>query len=240
MLASIRRRCPWLPAALLLGAALAVVPAFGAGVPSPAMAYKAKTAKVKNADWVAAWWQWAYGVPEVDSPLYDDVGTLAAVGQRGPVFFLCGAYNDTGVVTRTITVPEGVYLFFPILAAQLDNADPAFDPLTEAELFASVAGYAADIDVGSLTCTVDAVPIADLAKRRVISPVFQYVAVPGSTPNVLYNAGANDVVRPAVSDGYWVMLKPLPLGNHVVTWSGTVGADTQSVTYVVKVEAPAN
>jgi len=240
MIDAIRRRCPWLPAALLLVAGLAVIPAALAGVPSPAQAYKAKTAKVKNQDWVAAWWQWAYGAPEGVSPLYDDDGDLASLGQRGSVWFLCGAYNDTGTATRTINVPEGVYLFFPILASQLDNADPAFDPLTVDELRASVADFVADIDVASLTCTVDGVGITDLAKRRVISSEFGYVAVPGSTPNVLYNAGPNDVVRPSVSDGYWVMLKPLPLGNHTITWSGTVGEDTVAVTYIVHVVAPAN
>src|SRR5690349_12936201 len=132
------RRNPWLPAALLLGAALAVMPAALAGVPSPAYPYKAKVAGLKTKDWAAQYWQWAYGVPESDSPLYEDVGTAAAVGQRGPVWFLAGAYNDTGTVTRTVVVPEGVSLFFPILAAQLDNADPGLDPLTLDELYASV------------------------------------------------------------------------------------------------------
>jgi len=245
MLASIRRRCPWLPAALLLGAALAVIPAALAGVPSPAMPYKAKAAKIKNADWVAQWWQWAYGVPEVVSPLYEETGADGAVGQRGPVWFLCGAYNKTGTVSRTVTVPEGVYLFFPIFAAQLDNADPGFAPLTLAELLQSMDDYVAGIDVTSLSCTVDGVAITDLAKRRVPSSVFSYVAVPGSTPNLGYNALPNDVVYPAVSDGYWVMLKPLPLGNHTIAWGGTreVGTpneSTQSVNYVVRVVAPAN
>jgi hypothetical protein len=240
MLASIRSRCPWLPAALLLAAAVAVLPAAEAGVPSPAMTYKAKTSKIKNADWCAQWWQWAYNVPEAQSPLYDETGALGGVGQRGPVWFLCGAYNDTGVSSRTVIVPEGVYLFFPILAAQLDNADPAFDPLTEDELRASVAAFVAGVNVESLTCTVDGVGITDLAKRRVISSVFRYVAVPGSTPNVLYNAAAGDVVSPSVSDGYWVMLKPLPIGNHTITWSGSAGENTQSVTYLVKVQAAAN
>lgn len=240
MLASIRRRCPWLPAALLLGAALAIIPAASAGVPSPAMAYKAKTAKVKNADWVALWWQWAYGVPEIDSPLYEDTGLTAAVGQRGPVWFLCGAYNETGIVTRTITVPEGVYLFFPILATEWDNAGVTVDPLSLEALVSLSADYAADVDVSSLTCTVDGVGITDLAKRRVVSSVFGYVTVPDSTPDLAFGALPNEVVYPAVSDGYWVMLKPLPLGNHTITWSGTVGSNTQGVTYVVKVVAPAN
>lgn len=240
MLASVRRRFPWLPAALLLGAALAVVPAAMAGVPSPAMAYKGKVAKIKNQDWVARWWQWAYGAPEGVSPLYDDVGTMAAVGQSGPVWFLCGAYNDTGSVSRTVVVPEGVYLFFPIVAAQLDNADPGYAPLTLDGLYASVKEFADAVDVPGLTCSVDNVAILDLAKRRVVSTPFKYVAVPGSTPDVLYNAAPNDVVYPSVSDGYWVMLKPLPLGTHTISWSGTSGATSQSVVYTVKVQAPAN
>ena len=240
MSASVTRRFPGLAAALLFGAALAVVPAALAAVPSPAQAFKAKTLKVKNQDWVAAWWQWAYGAPEGVSPLYDDTGANAAVGQRGNVWFLCGAYNDAGTVTRTITVPEGTYLFFPIIAAQLDNADPEFEPLTLEEMTASVDGFADAVNPANLTCSVGGTFLTDLAKRRVVSTVFKYVVVPGSTPDVLYNAEPNDVVSPSVSDGYWVMLKPLPLGQTTLTWSGSSGETTQNVTYIVKVEAPAN
>jgi hypothetical protein len=165
---------------------------------------------------------------------------LAGVGLSRPVWFLCGAYNDTGSVSRTIVVPEGVYLFFPIVAAQLDNADPGYAPLTLDGLYASVGGFADAVDVPGLACSVNGVAILDLAKRRVISTPFHYVAVPGSTPDVLYNAAPNDVVYPSVSDGYWVMLKPLPLGTHTVSWSGTSGETSQEVVYTVKVEAPAN
>jgi hypothetical protein len=251
MLASIRNRCPWLPAALLLGAALAVLPAAFAATPSPAMPFKAKTAKIKNADWVGQWYQWAYNVPEPNCPWYDDTGAFAGVGQRGPVWFLCGAYTLSGTVTRTISVPEGVYLFFPLVEYQLDNADTAVPPYSLEQLYADCDSFIDLVDPLNLTCLVDTVPVTDLAKRRVVSTPFRYVAVPGSTPAIPvvdlgFGATAGDVVSPAVSNGYWVMLKPLPVGMHTIVWSSKIvfgGGDpdyVQNVTYVVHVEAPAN
>ncbi len=77
MLESVRRRCPWLPAALLLAGALAVVPAaYGASVAYPA---KAKVGGVKAVDWVGHWFQWFLATPVDYNTYYDTDGTYAAV-----------------------------------------------------------------------------------------------------------------------------------------------------------------
>jgi hypothetical protein len=239
MIQAARRRNPWLAAGVLLAAALLVIPAaMGAG---PAYPFKAKTSGFKTKDWAVQWWQWAYGIPEGYSPLIDDTGEYAAIGQRGPVWFLVGAYTIDGVESRTITIPEGKSLFFPILARQFDNVG-AVTPKSVEDLQADAAAFAMAVDLLTLSCSVDGIALTDLPKRRVISGPFEYTVGPGTLP-VGFGAEAGDVVYPAVSDGYWVMLKPLAPGNHVVEFSGAVGGDfdyVQDVTYNITVVATAS
>lgn len=237
MTQAVRSRMPWLPAGILLAAALFLVPAaMGA---SPAYPFKAKTSGFKPKDWAAQWWQWAYGVPENYSPLYDDAGDYAAMGQRGPVWFLCGAFSLSGTVTRDVVIPEGKSIFFPILTRQYDNVG-VVSPDTIEDLQIKAAAFAEAVDLQTIACSVDDVPITDLYKRRVASaPAFEYSVGPGTIPTT-FGATAGDIVYPAVFDGYWVMLKPLTPGVHTVEFSGTVGAPysyVQDVTYNITVVA---
>src|SRR4051812_26229339 len=64
--------------------------------------------------WAADWWTWALSIPAEITPLNDATGAYAAVGQHGPVWSLAGA-NATTNTTRTVTVPAGKALFFPII-----------------------------------------------------------------------------------------------------------------------------
>ena len=59
------------------------------------------------------WWRWALETPASENPLTDTTGQFAAVNQSGRVWFLAG--NAGGTTVRTITVPSGKALFFPIV-----------------------------------------------------------------------------------------------------------------------------
>jgi hypothetical protein len=61
-----------------------------------------------------SWWEWALETPASENPLTDTTGQFAAVNQpNGSVWFLAG--NVGGTMVRTITVPSGKALFFPIV-----------------------------------------------------------------------------------------------------------------------------
>src|SRR3990170_2074147 len=64
-------------------------------------------------DYAAAWWNWAIQEPEETCPLTDPTGEDAALNQRGSVFFLAGTFG--GAATRTVTIPAGKRIFFPII-----------------------------------------------------------------------------------------------------------------------------
>src|SRR5262245_59764128 len=117
----------------------------------------------KYGNLTARWWQWVYAQPAVDTggtntnPVLDTTGAHATAGQEhgiGPgnkFFFLPGTFG--GDVTRTVTVPRGKALFFPLLNIETDNA---VDPPTNNKVPKLKALAKASIDVAtSLYATLD-------------------------------------------------------------------------------------
>jgi hypothetical protein len=115
-----------------------------------------------------------------------------------------------------------------------DTTDPALcgtnatvDQLREA-IGPAVAGAT------KLHVSVDGVTLNDLRAYRFQSPVF-FFDLP-SADNIFQYIGCNVSGRqgPSVSDGYWVMLDPLPPGPHTIEFGGTIPANnnfTTDVTY---------
>jgi len=171
-------------------------------------------------EWSAEHWKWTYSLPADAHPLTDtaDVST----GQSGPVWFLGGTWAPTtdldgnlvGIADREVTVPTGKALFFPIVDAEASEAEG--NGTTEAELRAT-ANFLADNAIG-LSCTIDGKVVEDLSAYRVESPLFTFGPLPEN--NLL---GLPEVTTtPAVSDGYFVMLAPLSVGEHVIHFTGAL------------------
>lgn len=163
--------------------------------------------------WAADWWTWALSIPAEVNPLNDTTGALAGVGQHGPVWFLAGSVGSGNIaVTRTVTVPEGKALFFPILNT-LWTTGPADPPISVPEIRDILAGVTAHVT--GLACEIDGVRVKHLEKYVVVSPVFSLV-VPAN--NVLGLPAA--VYAPNVDQGFYLMLAPLPPGQHTIHFTG--------------------
>jgi hypothetical protein len=164
------------------------------------------------ADWAVAWWQWAVSFPLDESPVTDPTGDLADLGQSGPVWFLAGTFG--GSAERTVTVPSGKALFFPlvnIMGAFIP--EPGEEPPTEEELreildFFFGLGY-------TIECTIDGVALTDLDDYRAQTGLFS-ASVP---ENGLFPEGDYDI---CIADGFWIMLRPLPAGEHTIHFAGTL------------------
>ncbi len=177
-------------------------------------------------DWAAAWWQYVFSVPSPDNPILDTTGEKCDEQQSTcPVFFLVGAFG--GSVTRNCTVPAGKAIFFPILNFECDTLSPPTRGGNEWELRTCVGKIADFIDVNSLKVTIDGKKLHRLQRFRVQSPVF-HLTVP--VDNFL---GWDPASGLAVTDGYYVMLKPLSPGSHVVHFEGSIPSIsfTLSITY---------
>ena len=170
-------------------------------------------------DWSAAWWQYVLSIPTGTNPVLDTTGANCGVGQSsGPVFFLVGAAT-TDPVTRTCTVPAGKALFFPIINAECSTVEP--DPFhgDDGQELRTCAGGAMDgVDITTLKVTVDKKKLSGLKSFRVQSPLFDFVMP--SSDNFLGLDGVT--AGSSVSDGYWIMLKPLSSGKHQIHFEAAI------------------
>ena len=157
--------------------------------------------------WTAEWWQFMLSIPTSVNPLADETGASCVLGQRGEVWFLAGNFGGTAApTTRTCSIPEGKALFFPVLnvvdvntttqtAKDLrDETAPCLDAATQLSV---------EVDGQSIPRLFD--------KNRVRSTVFE-IALPAEN---LFGLPAG-IYSPTIDDGYYVMLRPLPVGEHQI------------------------
>jgi hypothetical protein len=188
--------------------------------------------------WGTRWWQWAYSLPATGHPLFDETGADCAAGQSGPVWFLAGIFNVSGSAVRTeCVVPSGKALFFPILNAEWDNFCPPVDPpMTEAQLRATVAGV---VDLATdLQCEIDGESVGSLSRYRARGPAFDIQLPDDNLWQAFGCSIAPGTYGPLVQDGYYVMITPLPPGEHTIHFHGTLAAPinfTLDITYELTV-----
>ena len=179
-------------------------------------------------EWTAEWWQYVYSIPVPDNPISDLVGTNCMLGQHGPVWFLVGSFSSMPVM-RTCSIPEDRALLFPLI----NIANIAFPTDSIDLLRAQIAPF---IDaVHKLSVEVDGEAIKGLRDFRIKSVPFSIALPPnGLFPlDVCLESPPLGVCSPTVSDGFWVMLKPLSAGEHTIHIFGQSGEFKQDITYVI-------
>src|SRR5262249_36835592 len=135
------------------------------------------------AEWSAAWWQWALGIPTSANPLFQDGNVNCSAEQTGQVWYLVGVINVSGTANRSCTIPPGKFLFLPVITPECSTLDPPpFHGDTPAELRDCVE----QIHVTDIGATIDGVPVRNLNAFNVESPPFTF-HVPAD--NVLGVAG---------------------------------------------------
>ena len=178
-------------------------------------------------EWAAAWWQRIASIPVATNPNLDETGEFQDIDQEGGVWFLAGTFG--GSAERSVTIPPGTKLFFPIINTNWWAPD---DVEFAAELLAA-AGYPVPEDdlekiraiarLGALgweslemKCTVDDVDLSRLETYYTESPDFRLdttfigpegLGIPIAEENT------------AVTAGYYIMLAPLKPGEHTVFFS---------------------
>jgi hypothetical protein len=189
-------------------------------------------------EWSALWWAWAFSFPVNDNPLLDLTGEKAKFGDVGPVFFLAGAYNASGNVTRRATLPAGKFIFFPVVNLVNDNVGVS-PRQTIDELTAALAAVIPPSP--AIHASVDGTPVDQLQQHREIAPVFSYTLQSTDNLQQVLNhiPDAQGTIFPVVADGFYLMLRPLPPGHHVINFGGSLLGPEFNVTYDVTVEETA-
>jgi hypothetical protein len=155
------------------------------------------------------------------------------IGPPKKLFFLAGTFG--GEATRTVTVPKGKALFFPVINIEWDNA---FDPPTNNTVPQLRAIAKSNID--AVTSTFAALNDVPLEIFRTKSPTFAYT-LPGEDSIYdyfgLFGPQFEGTVKPVVSDGYWAVIPPLAPGDYVLEFGGaTSDGFSLDVTYLLTVE----
>jgi hypothetical protein len=170
-------------------------------------------------EWSAEWWQWALSIPLAHSPIADTTGADCTQKQSGPVFYLAGT-GGPPAVTRKCTVPAGKALFFPILNA-LWGASVGDCAPTNSGVACNLADLrklaAGSMDSVTLKAVIDGESVENLRQQRVQSPALTITYPADNSAGV--PAGS---YTPNVSDGYWLLLPPLPAGKHTIYFKGVI------------------
>ena len=159
----------------------------------------------KVSEYVNRWWQWTYTMPEDQSPVHDLTGAHCDAKQEGEVWFLAGGYGSS-TITRSCVIPEGRYIFFPVI-------NMVYWPRYEGSLTCDEAKRHAALnndELLTIEVSLNSVSAWNPANTRIASE--QCFDLLGMLPREINPPR----VYPAATDGYWLMLKPLPKGEHVL------------------------
>jgi hypothetical protein len=184
---------------------LAVAGAFGLGMSRPVSAEIGANIHDKTyGEWSAEWWQWqAANFPDFE---FGEGLVDCSAGQSGPVWFLAG--TDGGSAERECMEPltGHKHLFIPLVNANVNDLPPTIEERRDLldGLFSEVPAGIINSVACDLQIDVDGTPaVYSTPIVRTQSPPFEYFGDPET-----------------VSDGYWVMLDPLPSGEHTIMFSG--------------------
>jgi hypothetical protein len=166
--------------------------------------------------WTVKWWQWFLLTPKSINPVLDGTGKYTYVNQpSNDVLFLAGKFADGDSISfpnRFCRIPNGRSILFPVINCE---ANPLEYPelKTEQDLVERVKR---DEDtIIKKECFVNGKRIPP---QRIKSDpiVFELGIVLDNAANI---KGAGSTY--ASADGYWVFLKPLPIGEHVISFRGS-------------------
>jgi hypothetical protein len=187
-------------------------------------------------EWQAAWWQWIASIPSDANPLLDKTGQNAAQGQSDQVWFLAGTWATPSAppIVRTVTVPAGKALFFPVIN-QLwigFKSDPAWDQPYDpgsGDVYETYEEYVRDLLADMIdamivpqnppSCEIDGREVRDIAAYRGESTTFS-IAPPADD---IFGLSAYEgeswpdgTWHPCADDGIYLMLAPLSAGKHTI------------------------
>ncbi len=147
---------------------------------------------LRQTQWAARWWQWTarFG-KDTGAPFRDPDGRHCALNQEeGAVWFLAGTDGKFDAV-RNCTVPAGKHLFVPMINWVVEDGASCGDKQ------AAAARLADDVNTGLVL--LDGRPVGQLERMRVAAGTC---------------FAMSDQSAGVATDGYWLMLKPLPPGKH--------------------------
>jgi hypothetical protein len=171
-----------------------------------------------SADWAAEHLRWMLSIPLGANPLTDTSGLNCAINQEGPVWFL--SFLAVPNFTFNCTVPYGKAIVSPVVASANTYPCPRDPVQPDAPPFEPAGGQTLeDFLTNGITSVIDQyngearLNGRSLKVRRVTTPVFGFTAAASLNAVDPCVTGSPQL---AVVDGYFVLIEPLPRGDHVL------------------------
>ena len=166
---------------------------------------------LKYAVWTIKWWKWILSIPKEKNPVLDKAGLYLAERQSDPnAWFLTGTFG--GSIIRKCRVPLGKAILMPIINYECSFAD---EPSIKSVVALELKCKSEIDDIKNLSFTIDQLQMNDLTRYRICSSLFDVYL---GENNIL---GVEQQTTKMISDGYWIFLKPLRMGRHLLTSSGS-------------------
>jgi hypothetical protein len=164
-------------------------------------------------EWSEEWWKWLQGIPKDRNPAADTTGAFCDVNQNatGPVWFLAGTFGSKE--ERSCIIPFGKSILISPIEIICSFADT---PGTKTEEDLKKCAKEDQDKVNFVRVTVDGVDIPNMREYRIQSSMFN-LSLP---ENNVVGVPAQETT--GVSDGYFVMLKPLSRGEHEIRSTGSL------------------
>ena len=165
--------------------------------------------------WTVKWWQWALSIPRDSNPLIDRTGRNAGEDQPNGVWFLAGIWADDYTAqdfpSRECKVPVGTSILIPILNCEADPIE--YPEITSDE---DIIHHVSDQmhKVIKKECYLNGQYI--IPQRVRSDPVIFELQIHNDFAR--FNVGG---LTRASADGYWVFLKPLPIGSYNIRFEGS-------------------
>jgi hypothetical protein len=165
-------------------------------------------------EWAFNWMRWVYSIPAATNPVIV-AGVDYDQHQVGPVYFVPTGpnHNDAFTVPRHKAVA--------IMLSQINNdypcPDPTFKPAPGQSLFEFLSTGLTKVNdnVTVMEVTLDGEPIVDPSRYRYTSSRLFYF-VGDKSLATSFDACVTGVLQPAVADDFFILLKPLSRGQHVL------------------------
>jgi hypothetical protein len=154
-------------------------------------------------DWIARWWQWNIGISPAEHPRDHFTPQRCTINQNGSVWFLPDILS--GKEERTCTIPHEKAILVPLLTGMCDddNTDPNIKT-DEGLRNCAMAGN----EYGVLSASLDGSELQDLNQYRTQTRFFNLTVPKDNFCNCVPGTFKT------MADGFFVFLKPLPVGKH--------------------------
>lgn len=179
--------------------------------------------------WMQKWWQWIANFTKSNDPNKDYQPAKCHINQNysGSVWFLTQPAPENTNWERTCDIPKSMAILWPVVSGQCDTSE------TPSTLDCAKRG-----DEGAqILVSIDGNRFEyDMVNDRATSDLFNITWVKDNFFDSKPGLFQGNV------DGYFIFLKPLPLGKHVVSFESDVHPPnnpemgfTQKGTYILNV-----